>query len=158
LKTGITPSMNILGGVLGFALTKLMLKFRIFGYTFTPQENAVIQTINVAMYTVASPAFGYANGYLAMSKEAFEAAGMQDAGDSSIYTVDLSYWLSIVCALSLFSFGCFLAYPVRNYYILKKQLLFPSGTATAWVINALHASRDQSKIGLALAGKYFSFS
>lgn len=157
LKTGITPSLNILGGVLGFGVTKALMKTGWFGNVFTPQENAVIQTISVAAYSVSCPSFGFATGWLGLSKEAYEVVGAME-GNNPEDVVDLVWWRSVVWALSLFSFGFFLAYPLRNYYIIKKRLLFPSGTATAFVINSLHSSKGAASRGLSVISKYFSLA
>ena len=45
----------------------------------------------------------------------------------------------IVWSLSLACFGVFVAVPLRAQVIEREQLRFPSGTATAHVIAALHA-------------------
>lgn len=157
LKTGITPSLNILGGVLGFALTKVLMKLRIFGNVFTPQENATIQTISVAVYSLAFPCFGFSSGWLGLSKETYEYLG-DFKGNNISDIVDVNWWRSVVWSFSLWSFGFFIAYPLRNYYVIQKRLLFPSGTATAFVISSLHASADSAKRGLAILAKYFSIA
>eukprot|EP01056_Protomagalhaensia_sp_Gyna25_P005395 Protomagalhaensia_sp_Gyna_25__5394@NODE_698_length_2818_cov_458_944584_g545_i0_p1_GENE_NODE_698_length_2818_cov_458_944584_g545_i0NODE_698_length_2818_cov_458_944584_g545_i0_p1_ORF_typecomplete_len750_score135_12OPT/PF03169_15/1_5e86DUF202/PF02656_15/56DUF202/PF02656_15/1_1e04DUF202/PF02656_15/1_2e03DUF202/PF02656_15/0_75_NODE_698_length_2818_cov_458_944584_g545_i04282677 len=140
LKTGVQPSMNILGATLGYGLAAAFVKLPFFENTFTPQENAVIQTISVAVYSIASPAFGFSSGWLGLSRESYEVVGgAAFEGNFEHDTVDINWWRSLVWCLSLFAFGFFVAFPIRNYYIVKKRLFFPSGTATAYIIETLHS-------------------
>jgi OPT family oligopeptide transporter len=147
-----------MGGVLGFALTKVMMRTGLFGKTFTPQENAAIQTLSVAVYSLSYPCFGFTNGWLALSKECYDYLGAGFEGNNLDDIVDVNWWRSVVWSGSLFSFGFFIAYPLRNYYVIKKRLMFPSGTATAYVISALHASKESARKGLAILGKFFSLA
>lgn len=157
LKVGITPSLNILGGVLGFAVTKALMATGFFGTVFTPQENAVIQTVSVAVYSVACPAFGLTSGFLGLSRAAYDIVGDMN-GNKIEDTIDMALWRSIVWCLSLFSFGFFLAYAMRNYYVITKRLLYPSGTATAYVISSLHSSAGAAATGMAVISKFFSIA
>lgn len=157
LKVGITPSLNILGGVMGFAVTKALMSTGFFGTVFTPQENAVIQTVSVAVYSVACPSFGLTSGFLGLSSQAYDIVGDMN-GNRIEDTLDLAWWRSVVWCLSLFSFGFFLAYALRNHYVITKRLLYPSGTATAYVISSLHSSAGAAAKGLAVISKFFSIA
>jgi uncharacterized oligopeptide transporter (OPT) family protein len=61
----------------------------------------------------------------------------------------------IALTVSAAFFGVFFAIPLRKYYILKEKLMFPTPTATAFTIRALHAGRTgaeaarKKSIGLA---------
>eukprot|EP01054_Gregarina_sp_Poly1_P009815 Gregarina_sp_Poly_1__9814@NODE_629_length_7064_cov_625_434043_g482_i0_p1_GENE_NODE_629_length_7064_cov_625_434043_g482_i0NODE_629_length_7064_cov_625_434043_g482_i0_p1_ORF_typecomplete_len763_score91_58OPT/PF03169_15/1_9e84DUF3040/PF11239_8/1_5e04DUF3040/PF11239_8/3_1e03DUF3040/PF11239_8/0_55DUF3040/PF11239_8/1_8e03DUF3040/PF11239_8/1_8e04DUF202/PF02656_15/9_2e03DUF202/PF02656_15/1_6e04DUF202/PF02656_15/2_8e03DUF202/PF02656_15/8_5e03DUF202/PF02656_15/1_3e03DUF202/PF02656_15/5_1DUF1475/PF07343_11 len=157
LKVGITPSLNILGATVGYGVAIALVKLPWFGTHFTPQENAVIQTVSVAVYSVACPAFGFANGWLGLSKEAYEAVGDMD-GNLIEDTVDINWWRSVVWSVALFAFGFFIAYPLKNYYIVKKRLFFPSGTATAYIIQSLHDVKAGGEDTISFLSKFFALA
>ena len=74
LRTGVTPSLNVLAGLGGFMIMQLLLKWQVVTGTFTVQENAVIQTCAVATYSLASGA-GFSSGLLALTPEVYEIVG-----------------------------------------------------------------------------------
>lgn len=159
LKVGVTPSMNILGATVGYGVVKALMRLPWVSSIFTPQENAVIQTISVALYSIACPAFGFANGWLGLSKEAYEVLGGEEMeGNYSSDTVDLTWWRSFVWCLALFPFGFFIAYPLKNYYIVKKRLFFPSGTATSYIIQSLHEKKSGAEDSISYLLKFFSLA
>eukprot|EP01053_Blabericola_migrator_P008044 Blabericola_migrator_1__8043@NODE_412_length_8716_cov_285_566539_g325_i0_p1_GENE_NODE_412_length_8716_cov_285_566539_g325_i0NODE_412_length_8716_cov_285_566539_g325_i0_p1_ORF_typecomplete_len747_score139_73OPT/PF03169_15/2e91OPT/PF03169_15/5_2e03SPC25/PF06703_11/35SPC25/PF06703_11/39SPC25/PF06703_11/1_2e04SPC25/PF06703_11/6_6e02_NODE_412_length_8716_cov_285_566539_g325_i064668706 len=159
LKVGFQPSMNILGATVGYGLTIALMKLPIFDTKFTPQENAVIQTVSVAVYSVSSPAFGFSSGWLGLSREAYEVVGGPSfTGNMESDIVDVNWWRSLLWCFALFAFGFFIAFPIKNYYIIKKRLFFPSGTATSYIIETLHKKGGGSGESVSYLCKSFSLA
>lgn len=159
LKTGVIPSLNILSGLGGFLIVRLFLRLGIFRGIFTPQENAVVQTIAVACYAVSSTGIGFGAGYLAMSYNAFvDLGGEAFEGNRESDTFALTWPRNLLWCLSLSFFGFFIAFPVRDYVILKQKLSFPSGTVTAYVIKNMFKKASQTVKSLALMAKFFALA
>ncbi|EPS65244.1 hypothetical protein M569_09533, partial [Genlisea aurea] len=141
LSTGVIPSLNVAAGLLGFAMVKswtyLISKFGLLKQPFTRQENTVIQTCVVASSGIAFSS-GTASYLLAMSPY---TAAQVDAGNNPINVKPLSLgWM--IAFLFIMSFvGLFSIAPMRKLMILKYKLTYPSGTATACLINSFHTSR-----------------
>lgn len=147
LKTGVTPSLNIISALLGFAAVRLIQKSGISKGDYTPQETCVIQTMAVACTEVAS-ASGFSSGLLGMTREAAELTKIP--GSSLTDVVDLPLGKTMLWSSSIAFFGLFIAFPLRNYCIIERKLLFPSGTATATVIRTLHADPSHVRKSLKL--------
>ncbi|XP_068639258.1 probable metal-nicotianamine transporter YSL7 [Aristolochia californica] len=138
LTTGIIPSLNVAAGLLGFFFVKiwttLLEKCGMLKQPFTRQENTVIQTCVVACSGIAfSGGFG---GYiLGMSPK---IAAQADDGNTPNNVKELSLgWL--IGFLFVVSFvGLFSIVPLRRIMIIKYRLTYPSGTATAHLINSFH--------------------
>jgi len=139
LKTGIVPSLNIISALMGFFICKAVLKV-IPGGIFTPQENVVIQTTAVACIQVAQSS-GFSSGLLAMGKNAAQTSG---PGQSPDDYVNLTYLTTFSFCCSVGFFGLFIAFPLRKYAIIDRKLQFPSGTATAAVIQTMHSNADEA--------------
>ncbi|KAH7569790.1 hypothetical protein JRO89_XS05G0000700 [Xanthoceras sorbifolium] len=126
LTTGVIPSLNVAAGLLGFALVKswttLLDNFGLLKQPFTRQENTVIQTCIVA------------SSGIAFSTQA-------DGGHTPDNVKNLSLgW--IIGFLFVVSFvGLFSIVPLRKLMILKYKLTYPSGTATAYLINSFHTPK-----------------
>lgn len=93
---------------------------------FGALENVVVQTVGVA--TAAMP---LAAGFVGI----IPALGMLDP------PVRLGVGAQLAWAGALAYFGIFFAVPLRRQVVLIEQLPFPSGTATAKLIELLHARR-----------------
>jgi uncharacterized oligopeptide transporter (OPT) family protein len=95
-----------------------------FGGEFGPKENCTVQTAATSagglgiLFVSAVPAM-YRLGLLSDLPQ-------QDAGKLIALTVCAGF------------FGVFFAIPLRKYYIIKQKLTFPTPTATAYTIRALH--------------------
>jgi hypothetical protein len=63
-------------------------------------------------------------------------------------TFEMSWQQQILWCYGILMFGFFVAIPLRKPLIEDYQLVFPSGTATAYVMTAVHASSEGSKEGL----------
>lgn len=66
------------------------------------------------------------------------ALGQLTSSDNPSGPIILSAWKLILWSLGLSFIGVFFAIPLRKQTIIKEQLKFPSGTATAQMISLLH--------------------
>ncbi|KAF0776125.1 hypothetical protein AaE_000175, partial [Aphanomyces astaci] len=140
LKVGVVPSLNVLAGVGGFMLTNWLLKIKLFHGYFSVQENVVIQTCAVACYSLASQG-GFASGVLALTQNVYEDVG-EKKGNNASDVVDVTWTKAFGWCISIALFGFFISFPLRRKMIIESRLLFPSGTATAVMIQTLHSSKD----------------
>ncbi|KAL2347931.1 hypothetical protein Fmac_001931 [Flemingia macrophylla] len=139
--TGIIPSLNVAAGLLGFAVIKsyttLLSKCGLLKQPFTRQENTVIQTFVVASSGIA---FSSGTGSYLIGMSPYIASQV-DEGNTPINTKTLSLgwmfgFLFVVSFVGLFSIV-----PLRKLMILKYKLTYPSGTATALLVNSLHTPK-----------------
>ncbi|KAJ4710426.1 Oligopeptide transporter [Melia azedarach] len=160
LTTGVIPSLNVAAGLLGFALvkcwTRLLEKFGMLRQPFTRQENTVIQTCIVASSGIAFSS-GTASYLLGMSPK---IAAQADGGNTPANVKVLSpYWMmAFLFAVSFV--GLFSIVPLRKMMILKYKLTYPSGTATAYLINSFHTPKGAklAKKQVAMLFRSFVFS
>ncbi|POS73234.1 oligopeptide transporter [Diaporthe helianthi] len=134
LKTGWTFGASLFGGILGFAILKSISRVapRILGGGyFGPKENVCVQTAATAagglgiIFVGPIPAM-YQMGL--MSKDP-----SQDFGKLVTFSICTAYY------------GLFFAIALRKFYILKLKLIFPSPTAVAYTLRALHAGGAASE-------------
>uniref|UniRef100_A0A7N0V7H5 Metal-nicotianamine transporter YSL7 n=1 Tax=Kalanchoe fedtschenkoi TaxID=63787 RepID=A0A7N0V7H5_KALFE len=160
LTTGIIPSLNVSAGLLGFFFikmwTKILDKTGTLRQPFTRQENTVIQTCVVATSSIAfSGGFGsYLFGMSeVIARQSSEAEGAHDFKNPRIG------W--IIAFLFVVSFiGLFSVVPLRKIMIIDFKLTYPSGTATAHLINGFHTPEGAklARKQVQQLGKFFSFS
>ncbi|KAG5529866.1 hypothetical protein RHGRI_030294 [Rhododendron griersonianum] len=160
LTTGIIPSLNVSAGLLGFFFVKTWTKFLeksgLLDQPFTRQENTVIQTCVVASSGIAfsggfgSYLFGMSEVIAKQSTEANDAQNIKNPGLGWMIA-----FLFIVSFLGLFS-----VVPLRKIMIIDFKLIYPSGTATAHLINSFHTPQGAklAKKQVRALGKFFSFS
>ncbi|KAI8032922.1 putative metal-nicotianamine transporter YSL7 [Camellia lanceoleosa] len=160
LTTGIIPSLNVSAGLLGFFFVKTWTKFLeksgLLRQPFTRQENTVIQTCVVAASGIAfsggfgSYLFGMSEKIAKQSTEADDAQNIKNPAVGWMIG-----FLFIVSFLGLFS-----VVPLRKIMILDFKLIYPSGTATAYLINSFHTPQGAklAKKQVRALGKFFSFS
>ncbi|XVE90574.1 hypothetical protein DITRI_Ditri20bG0089000 [Diplodiscus trichospermus] len=157
LTTGIIPSLNVSAGLLGFFFvktwTKILHKSGLLKQPFTRQENTVIQTCVVASSGIAfSGGFG---SYLFGMSERIS----KQSGDTGGFKNPSLGW--IVGFLFVVSFlGLFSVVPLRKIMVIDFRLTYPSGTATAHLINSFHTPEGAklAKKQVKTLGKFFSFS
>ncbi|KAI3429118.1 uncharacterized protein J3R85_008528 [Psidium guajava] len=141
LSTGVIPSLNVAAGLLGFAMVKswtsLLEGCGLLKQPFTRQETTVIQTCVVASSGIAFSS-GTATYLLGMSAH---IAAQAEGGNTPANVKKLSLgW--IIGFLFVVSFvGLFSIVPLRKMMILKYKLTYPSGTATAFLINSFHTPK-----------------
>ncbi|KAK9069385.1 hypothetical protein SSX86_011288 [Deinandra increscens subsp. villosa] len=160
LTTGIIPSLNVSAGLLGFFFVKTWTKFLgksgLLKQPFTRQENTVIQTCVVATSGIAfsggfgSYLFGMSEKIAKQSNEANLAQNTKNPSLGWMIT-----FLFIVSFLGLLS-----VVPLRKIMIIDFKLIYPSGTATAHLINSFHTPQGAklAKKQVRSLGKFFSFS
>ncbi|XP_042048760.1 probable metal-nicotianamine transporter YSL7 [Salvia splendens] len=141
LSTGVIPSLNVAAGLLGFAAVKawtvMIEKCGLLKQPFTRQENTVIQTCVVASSGIAFSS-GTASYLLAMSPI---TASQAETGNTpnNVKQLHLGWMIAFVFAVSFV--GLFSIMPLRRVMILKYKLTYPSGTATAYLINSFHTPK-----------------
>jgi len=122
LQTGWVTMGSIQAAVVGFIMFRLCPGRG--GVPFSPHENVALQTVSVATATMP-----LAGGFVGI----VPALGLLSPA------VVLSPWQQLIWCAALTYFGIFFAVPLRRQTILVEQLPFPSGTATAKLIELLHA-------------------
>eukprot|EP00250_Pteridium_aquilinum_P009667 c18842_g1_i1 orf=38-2194(-) len=165
LTTGIIPSLHISAGLLSFFCIRtwiaLLARFHLPCSPFTRQENTVIQTCVVACYGVAYSG-GFSTYLLAMDQRTSDivsAAGKGHANSSAdIKNPGLGWIIAYVFAASFL--GLVAVVPLRKILIIDYKLTYPSGTATAVLINSFFTPRGfkQAQKQIKCLGQYFSFS
>ncbi|KAG8373554.1 hypothetical protein BUALT_Bualt11G0036600 [Buddleja alternifolia] len=146
LTTGIIPSLNVSAGLLGFFFVKIWTAFLencgLLKQPFTRQENTVIQTCVVAASGIAfsggfgSYLFGMSEVVARQSTEANDAQNVKDP--------TLAWMIGFLFVIMIVDF----------------KLTYPSGTATAHLINSFHTPQGAklAKKQVRTLGKFFSFS
>ncbi|XP_055811874.1 probable metal-nicotianamine transporter YSL7 [Solanum dulcamara] len=154
LTTGVIPSLNVAAGLLGFAgvrsWTVVIDKFGKLKQPFTRQENTVIQTCVVASSGIAFSS-GTASYMLGMSPF---IASQADAGNTPNNTKKLAVsWMFPYLFVVSFA-GLFSIVALRKMMIMKYKLTYPSGTATAYLINCFHTPKG-AKLAKKQVGSLF---
>ncbi|XAR70120.1 hypothetical protein NMG60_11026882 [Bertholletia excelsa] len=162
LSTGLSFNLNVSAALLAFiflrAYTKGLEKMGFPVTPFTRQENTMIQTCAVACYSIAVSG-GLGSYLLALNKKTYELTGVDTPGNTpgSYKELKLGWitgYLFVVCFV-----GLFVLIPLRKILIIDYKLTFPSGMATAVLINGFHHRGDKDA-GKQVRGfvKYFSGS
>ncbi|KAM3369661.1 hypothetical protein ACQJBY_017516 [Aegilops geniculata] len=150
LTSGFAPSLAMPAGLLGFFLPRLWMQLmdscEASQLPFTRQENTVIQTCVVACTSIAYSG-GFGTYILAMSKHSAEGGVGSDG--LNVEEPDIG---RMIVFLLLTSFAGILAImPFRDSLIVHRRLTFPSGTATAHLINTMHTPQGAKQAGQQLA-------
>ncbi|XAR53212.1 hypothetical protein NMG60_11021674 [Bertholletia excelsa] len=157
LTTGVIPSLNVAAGLLGFAIlkswTKALGKFGFLKQPFTRQETTVVQTCVVASSGIAFSS-GTASYMLGMSGQ---IASQADAGNTPMNVKNLSLGWMIAFLFVVSFVGLFSIVPLRKIMILKYKLTYPSGTATAYLINSFHTPTGAKLAKKQVATLFYSF-
>ncbi|KAG6428404.1 hypothetical protein SASPL_112655 [Salvia splendens] len=163
LTTGITPNLNVSAALLAFIFirgwTKLIHRFGFVSAPFTKQENTMIQTCIVACYSI-SVGGGFGSYLLGMNKKTYELSGGTTTVGNTPNSIKepgigwMTGFLFLVCFI-----GLFVLIPLRKILIIDYKLTFPSGMATAVLINGFHNRGDKmAKKQVKGFLKSFSFS
>lgn len=160
LTTGIIPSLNVSAGLLGFFFVKTWTKFLdksgMLKQPFTRQENTVIQTCVVATSGIAfSGGFG---SYLFGMSDVIAKQSKEENSAQNIKNPSLIWMIAFLFVVSFL--GLFSVVPLRKIMIIDFKLIYPSGTATAHLINSFHTPQGAklAKKQVRTLGKFFSFS
>ncbi|KAK4489766.1 hypothetical protein RD792_000403 [Penstemon davidsonii] len=156
LTTGLVPNLNVSAALLAFVFiktwTKVLKKANIMSTPFTRQENTTIQTCAVACYSIAVGG-GFGSYLLGLNKRTYEQAGVDTEGNSpgSYKEPGLDWMIGFLFVVSFV--GILAMVPLRKIMIIDYKLSYPSGTATAVLINGFHTTKGDK-----MAKFYFDFS
>ncbi|KDP40380.1 hypothetical protein JCGZ_02378 [Jatropha curcas] len=143
LATGLVPVMNIAVALLGFFIIKMwtlfLSKFGFSSAPFTRQENTVIQTCIVACYGIATSG-GFSTYLLAMDDKIYQLIGVDYSGNRAedVKNPALGWMIGFLFVVSFL--GIFSLVMLRKVMIIDYKLTYPSGTATATLINSFHTN------------------
>ncbi|CAN8265027.1 unnamed protein product [Cochlearia groenlandica] len=163
LTTGLVPNLNISSALLAFVFlkswTKLLHKAGIVTTPFTRQENTIAQTCAVACYSI-SLAGGFASYLLGLNRRTYELTGVNTQGNNArgIKEPGVGWMTSFLFVTSFI--GLVVLVPLRKVMIIDYKLTYPSGTATAVLINGFHTSKGDKTAKKQIRGfvKSFAFS
>ncbi|MCL7033227.1 hypothetical protein MKW94_015987 [Papaver nudicaule] len=163
LTVGIIPSLNVAAGLLGFFFVKSWTSFLTkFGFQVTPftrQENTVIQTCVVACYGLAFSG-GFGSYLIAMDEKTYKLIGSDYPGNRAedIKNPALGWMIGFMFVVSFL--GLFSLVPLRKVMVMDYKLTYPSGTATAMLINSFHTNTGAELAGKQVhcLGKYLGIS
>lgn len=163
LTTGLVPNLNVSAALLAFVLirtwTKLLHKAGYVSSPFTRQENTIIQTCAVACYSIAVGG-GFGSYLLGLNKNTYEQAGIDTEGNSpGSYKEPAVGWMTGFLFVSSFV-GLLALVPLRKIMVIDYKLSYPSGTATAVLINGFHTPKRDKMARKQVHGftKFFSIS
>ncbi|KAF3491184.1 oligonucleotide transporter [Arthroderma uncinatum] len=148
LQTGWISTMAMPSSLIGFAVFKTLSRH--LSFPFTPIENVLIQTVAGAVGTMplgcgfvgVIPALEYL-----LRPGPDGAMDGSDGGDGEGGPLKLTFWKLVVWSLGVCLFGVVFAVPLRREVIVRERLKFPSGTATALMINVLHGAGKTDEKG-----------
>ncbi|KAK9122242.1 hypothetical protein Syun_019859 [Stephania yunnanensis] len=163
LTTGLVPNLNVSAALLAFVFirfwTKLLHKAGIVSSPFTRQENTVIQTCAVACYSIAVGG-GFGSYLLGLNMKTYEQAGVDTPGNSpGSHKEPAIGWMTGFLFVTSFV-GLLALVPLRKIMIIDYKLTYPSGTATAVLINGFHTPKGDEMAKKQVHGfvKFFSLS
>ncbi|XP_041009862.1 metal-nicotianamine transporter YSL3 [Juglans microcarpa x Juglans regia] len=163
LTTGLVPNLNVSAALLAFVFirtwTALLEKAGIVSIPFTRQENTIIQTCAVACYSIAVGG-GFGSYLLGLNTKTYEQAGVDTEGNTPGSTKEPGIgWMTGFLFVSSFV-GLLALVPIRKIMIIDYKLTYPSGTATAILINGFHTPKGDEMAKKQVHGftKFFSFS
>ncbi|CAO2210600.1 unnamed protein product [Urochloa humidicola] len=145
LTSGFLPSLSIPAGLLGFFAARAWIRvndaFGVPHLHFTRQENTVIQTCVVACSGIAYSG-GFGTYILGMSGKWANGHVGSDQNNTEEPNVG-----RLVAFLFLINFaGLFMIVPLREMMIIRHRLTYPSGTATAHLINSFHTPHGARQV------------
>lgn len=163
LTVGVIPSLNVAAGLLGFFFVKswsgVLSKLGLQTKPFTKQENTVIQTCVVACYGLAFSG-GFGSYMVAMDERTYKLIGADYPGNRAedVINPSLGWMIGFMFVVSFL--GLFSLVPLRKVMVLDYKLTYPSGTATAMLINSFHTNTGAELAGKQVSslGKYLSIS
>ncbi|KAG6528434.1 probable metal-nicotianamine transporter YSL6 [Zingiber officinale] len=163
LTVGVIPSLNVAAGLLGFFFVKSWTEFAskigVWSKPFTRQENTVIQTCVVACYGLAFSG-GFGSYMLSMDQRTYELIGSDYPGNRAedVKNPSLGWMIGFMFVVSFL--GLFSLVALRKVMVIDYKLTYPSGTATALLINSFHTNTGAELAGkqVRCLGKYLSIS
>ncbi|CAN0878995.1 Metal-nicotianamine transporter YSL3 [Linum grandiflorum] len=163
LTTGLVPNLNVSAALLAFVSVKtwtnLLNKLGFLTKPFTRQENTLIQTCSVACYTIAVGG-GFGSYLLALNRKTYDLAGVDSEGNDPRSVQEPGFgWMTGFLFVSSFV-GLLALVPLRKIMIIDYKLTYPSGTATAVLINGFHSRKGNKMAKKQVQGflRFFSLS
>uniref|UniRef100_A0A7N0U647 Uncharacterized protein n=1 Tax=Kalanchoe fedtschenkoi TaxID=63787 RepID=A0A7N0U647_KALFE len=163
LTTGLVPNMNVSAALVAFVFVKtwtsLLHKAGFVSAPFTRQENTMIQTCATACYTMTF-AGGFGSYLLGLNKRTYEQAGVDTVGNvPGSYKEPGFGWMTGFLFVTAFV-GLLALVPLRKIMIIDYKLTYPSGTATAVLINGFHTEKGDEMAKKQVKGfvRFFSMS
>uniref|UniRef100_A0A804MDB0 Metal-nicotianamine transporter YSL7 n=1 Tax=Zea mays TaxID=4577 RepID=A0A804MDB0_MAIZE len=159
LTTGINPSLNVCASLLSYFLLRTWTRaigcMGLLRQPFTRQENTMIQTCVVSAYGITFTG-GFSSYLFGMSAKIANKTEVNDPQD--IKDPHLGWMMGFMFLVSFL--GLFALVPLRKVMIVDYKLTYPSGAATAYLINGFHAPEgsERAKKQVRTLGKYFSLS
>ncbi|KAF2793624.1 OPT-domain-containing protein [Melanomma pulvis-pyrius CBS 109.77] len=126
LKTGYINIMSMPSALIGFGAFELVKKH--LEFPFSPAENVLIQTVASSVGAIPATA-----GLVGVIPALEFLTSPADGGPAKTTLLRLCIW-----SLGISAFGLMFAVILRERVILKDRLRFPTGTATALMVNVLH--------------------
>ncbi|CAN1251005.1 Metal-nicotianamine transporter YSL3 [Linum perenne] len=157
LTTGLVPNLNVSAALLAFVFvktwTKLLKKAGFVTKPFTRQENTLIQTCAVACYSIAVGG-GFGSYLLSLNSKTYNQSEINLEGNNpgSVKEPGVG-WMTGFLFVSSFV-GLLALVPLRKIMIIDYKLTYPSGTATAVLINGFHTPKGNK---MAKYASFFSF-
>ncbi|CAO0790710.1 unnamed protein product [Mucor circinelloides] len=133
LKIGWTFGASLFGAIFSFAIIKpisRVLPPKWGGGYFGPKENCTAQS---AATTAGGLSAGFVSGIPAMYKLGLMTTPKEDAAALVLFTIASAFY------------GLFFAVPLRNHFVVKQDLTFPTPRAAAVTIMSLHDSVEGEK-------------
>ncbi|CAN6232674.1 unnamed protein product [Urochloa humidicola] len=161
-STGNIPTLNVSVALVAFLAlrgwTRALERLGIAHHPFTRQENCVIETCAVACYTISFGG-GFGSTLLGMDKKTYELSGNSPANLPGSYKDPGFGWMAGFMAAISFS-GLLTLIPLRKVLVIDYKLTYPSGTATAVLINGFHTKQGDknAKMQVYRFLKYFGLS
>ncbi|GAA0138764.1 transporter [Lithospermum erythrorhizon] len=163
LTTGLVPNLNVSAALISFVVmrswTKLLEKTNMLKTPFTKQENQIINTAGTACYTMTYGG-GFGSYLLGMNRKTYELAGGNVKGNSANGLKEPGLdWMITFLFVTAFA-GIMALIPLRKILVIDYKLPYPTGTATAVLINGFHTPKGDKQAKKQVRGflKYFSFS
>ncbi|XP_062226299.1 probable metal-nicotianamine transporter YSL16 [Phragmites australis] len=163
LTTGLVPTLNVSAALLAFLAlhgwTRALERLGIASRPFTRQENTVVQTCAVACYTIGFGG-GFGSFLLGLNKKTYELSGVNTPGNvpGSYKEPGIGWMTGFLLAVSFV--GLLTLLPLRKVLVIDYKLTYPSGTATAVLINGFHTPQGDKNAKKQVRGflKYFGIS
>jgi len=162
LTTGLVPTLSVSTALVSFLAlrgwTHALHRLGIASRPFTRQENTIIQACANGCYTIATSG-GFGSTLLGMNKKTYELAGNSPANVPGSYKEPGIGWMTGFLLAICFG-GLFSLIPLRKVLVVDYKLTYPSGTATAILINGFHSTKGDKNAKKQIRGfmKFFGIS
>ena len=120
--------------LIGFAYFKTVS--RLLKFPFTPVENVLVQSVAGSVGTMPLGC-----GFVGVIPALDYLLKPEEGGK-----LNISLWRLIIWSVGICFFGVVFAVPLRREVIIREKLKFPSGTATALMIQVLHGDEKSKKL------------